>query len=65
MELRGVIPVITAVPYVLLYVRSRSSHPSLNLRFTGCRRIFNRPFQSGPCVQATGLNDHAASRLPD
>jgi hypothetical protein len=65
MEPRGEMPMIAAVPYASRYVRAGSSHPSLNLRFTSCRRIFNRPIQNGPCVQDTGLNDHAASRQLD
>jgi hypothetical protein len=65
MELRSVMSVITAVPYIPRRVRAGSSHPSLNFRFTGCRRMFFRPLQNGPCVQTTGLNDHAASRQLD
>lgn len=61
MEPRSVMPVITAVPYVARFVRADSSHRSLNLRFTGCGLIFFRPLQNRPCIQATGLNDHAAS----
>ena len=62
MELGNVRPVIAVAPHVLRPVWVPSSIPKLDFQFKGCRHIFNRPLQDGPCVRATGLNDHAASR---